>query len=329
VLTAGFLHLVHLLEHGPQVGARLADRSQRFLALLAHLLAPLDHAALAELLGILPQRLLPGVELELALQAGEILHVVTHAMLHATAGAAALGAHGESRAAGAERQNQCRQRERGVRNFDFMVNSLKVRWIDRDSKQFLRLPFAMEPFCLWRSLQTISSAVVRLIANCFCLSARRCWRHRMISIAQLAKTMRKILLVDDDAELRRLLATYLGRHGFDTLLLPDTRQLDAFLERYQPQLLVLDLMLPGEDGLAACRRLRARGETRPVIMLTARDEPVDRVIGLEMGADDYLGKPFDPRELVARIEAVLRRGTRPPAGAGSRGRGDPLRRLAI
>ena len=132
-------------------------------------------------------------------------------------------------------------------------------------------------------------------------------------IATIATTMKKILLIDDDAELRQLLATYLGRHGFDTLLLPDTRQLDAFLERYQPQLLILDLMLPGEDGLAACRRLRARGETRPVIMLTARDEAVDRVIGLQMGADDYLGKPFDPRELVARIEAVLRRATRSPA----------------
>ncbi|MCM8595900.1 response regulator [Accumulibacter sp.] len=125
--------------------------------------------------------------------------------------------------------------------------------------------------------------------------------------------MKKILLIDDDAELRQLLASYLGRHGFDTLLLPDTRQLDAFLDRYEPQLLILDLMLPGEDGLAACRRLRARGEMRPIIMLTARDDPVDRVIGLEMGADDYLGKPFDPRELVARIEAVLRRGSRTPA----------------
>ncbi len=120
--------------------------------------------------------------------------------------------------------------------------------------------------------------------------------------------MKKILLVDDDPELRQLLATYLARHGFDTLLLSDTRQLDAYLERYQPLLLVLDRMLPGEDGLTACRRLRGRGETRPIIMLTARDEPVDRVIGLEMGADDYVGKPFDPRELVARIEAVLRRG---------------------
>ena len=131
--------------------------------------------------------------------------------------------------------------------------------------------------------------------------------------------MKKILLVDDDPELRQLLATYLGRHGFDTLLLPDTRQLDAYLERYEPQLIVLDRMMPGEDGLAACRRLRARGELRPIIMLTARDEPVDRVIGLEMGADDYVGKPFDPRELVARIEAVLRRGTQSAAAPDPRG----------
>ena len=131
--------------------------------------------------------------------------------------------------------------------------------------------------------------------------------------------MKKILLVDDDPALRQLLATYLGRHGFDTLLLADTRQLDTFIERYQPHLVVLDLMLPGEDGLAACRRLRARGETLPIIMLTARDEPVDRVIGLEMGADDYVGKPFDPRELVARIEAVLRRGTQPPGAPDTKG----------
>ncbi|SDG61678.1 response regulator [Propionivibrio dicarboxylicus] len=131
--------------------------------------------------------------------------------------------------------------------------------------------------------------------------------------------MKKILLVDDDPELRQLLATYLGRHGLDVLLLPDTRQLDAYLERYQPHLLVLDLMMPGEDGLAACRRLRGRGETVPIIMLTARDEPVDRVVGLEMGADDYVGKPFDPRELVARIEAVLRRGAQPAAAPQTQG----------
>jgi two-component system phosphate regulon response regulator OmpR len=131
--------------------------------------------------------------------------------------------------------------------------------------------------------------------------------------------MKKILLVDDDPELRQLLATYLGRHGFDTLLLPDARQLDAFLERYRPRLIVLDLMMPGEDGLAVCQRLRARGETRPIIMLTARDEPVDRVVGLEMGADDYVGKPFDPRELAARIDAVLRRGARNAAAPAQHG----------
>lgn len=142
----------------------------------------------------------------------------------------------------------------------------------------------------------------------------------MLAIAELkGLSMKKILLVDDDPELRQLLATYLGRHGFDTLLLPDTRQLDTYLERFQPHLVVLDLMMPGEDGLAACRRLRGRGETRPIIMLTARDEPVDRVIGLEMGADDYVGKPFDPRELVARIEAVLRRGVQSAAAPDPKG----------
>ena len=141
----------------------------------------------------------------------------------------------------------------------------------------------------------------------------------MLGIALQGPIMKKILLVDDDPELRQLLATYFGRHGFDTLLLPDTRQLDAYIERFAPHLVVLDLMMPGEDGLAACRRLRGRGETLPIIMLTARDEPVDRVVGLEMGADDYVGKPFDPRELVARIEAVLRRGAPSAATPDSNG----------
>ena len=118
---------------------------------------------------------------------------------------------------------------------------------------------------------------------------------------------RRLLIVDDDAELRQLLSTYLTRHGFDVLLLPNTGQLDQFIDRYNPHLIVLDLMMPGEDGLAACRRIRGRGESLPIIMLTARDEPVDRIVGLEMGADDYVGKPFEPRELLARIEAVLRR----------------------
>ena len=127
--------------------------------------------------------------------------------------------------------------------------------------------------------------------------------------------MKKILVIDDDAELRQLLATYLGRHGFDTLLLPDSGQLDAFLARYQPQLLVLDLMLPGEDGLAACRRLRARGERLPVIMLTAKDSEIDKVVGLEVGADDYVTKPFNPRELLARVKSLLRRSAARPAEA--------------
>jgi two-component system phosphate regulon response regulator OmpR len=125
-------------------------------------------------------------------------------------------------------------------------------------------------------------------------------------------TKRRLLVVDDDAELRQLLSTYLTRHGFDVLLLPNTAQLDQFIDRYNPHLIVLDLMMPGEDGLSACRRLRGRGDALPIIMLTARDETVDRIVGLEMGADDYVGKPFEPRELLARIEAVLRRNPTPP-----------------
>ena len=121
--------------------------------------------------------------------------------------------------------------------------------------------------------------------------------------------MKKILIVDDDPELRQLLASYLKRHDYDALLLPDAQHVNAYLDRYQPHLVVLDLMMPGEGGLSVCRRLRERDESIPIIMLTARDEPTDRVVGLEMGADDYVGKPFDPRELVARIGAVLRRKT--------------------
>jgi len=119
----------------------------------------------------------------------------------------------------------------------------------------------------------------------------------------------KILVVDDDARLRELLARYLGEQGFQVQTLADARELDKRLQRDPPHLLVLDLMLPGEDGLAVCRRLRGSGETVPVIMLTAKGEDVDRIVGLEMGADDYLPKPFNPRELVARIHAVLRRHT--------------------
>jgi two-component system phosphate regulon response regulator OmpR len=117
----------------------------------------------------------------------------------------------------------------------------------------------------------------------------------------------KILVVDDDVRLRDLLSRYLTEQGFQVTTLADASQLDRKLQRDPPHLVVLDLMLPGEDGLAVCRRLRGAGEMVPVIMLTAKGEDVDRIVGLEMGADDYLPKPFNPRELVARIHAVLRR----------------------
>ncbi len=126
-------------------------------------------------------------------------------------------------------------------------------------------------------------------------------------------TRKLILVVDDDEELRRLIAAYLEKQGYDVRLLPDARGVDRAIEKRRPHLIVLDLMLPGENGLAVCRRLRAAGDDIPIVMLTARDETVDRIVGLEMGADDYVGKPFDPRELVARIEAVLRRKPTPPA----------------
>jgi DNA-binding response OmpR family regulator len=126
----------------------------------------------------------------------------------------------------------------------------------------------------------------------------------------------KILVVDDDVRLRDLLTRYLAEQGFQVSALPDATQLDKKLQRDPPHLIVLDLMLPGEDGLALCRRLRGAGETVPIIMLTAKGEDVDRIVGLEMGADDYLPKPFNPRELVARIHAVLRRhGDRAAPGA--------------
>ncbi len=119
----------------------------------------------------------------------------------------------------------------------------------------------------------------------------------------------KILVIDDDPRLRDLLVRYLTEQGFQAQAIPDARELDKKLQRDPPHLLVLDLMLPGEDGLAVCRRLRGSGETVPVIMLTAKGEDIDRIVGLETGADDYLPKPFNPRELVARIHAVLRRQT--------------------
>ena len=117
----------------------------------------------------------------------------------------------------------------------------------------------------------------------------------------------KILVVDDDARIRDLLKRYLTQEGFEVLLAEDGKSLTRVMLRDRVDLIVLDLMMPGEDGLSICRRLRASHDVTPVIMLTAKGEDVDRIIGLEVGADDYLGKPFNPRELLARIHAVLRR----------------------
>jgi two-component system, OmpR family, phosphate regulon response regulator OmpR len=117
----------------------------------------------------------------------------------------------------------------------------------------------------------------------------------------------KILVVDDDLRLRDLLKRYLGEQGFAVDTVPDAAAMDRQMQRVRYDLVVLDLMLPGEDGLAACKRMRAAKESVAVIMLTAKGDDVDRIVGLEIGADDYVAKPFNPRELVARIHAVLRR----------------------
>ncbi|QJP13614.1 response regulator [Starkeya sp. ORNL1] len=117
-----------------------------------------------------------------------------------------------------------------------------------------------------------------------------------------------ILVVDDDREIRDLVSSYLRKNGLRVDVAPDGRRMRAFLEANTVDLIVLDLMMPGDDGLVLCRELRAgKHKATPVIMLTARGDETDRIIGLEMGADDYLAKPFAARELLARIKSVLRR----------------------
>ncbi|MGA0604326.1 response regulator [Caulobacter sp. KR2-114] len=115
-----------------------------------------------------------------------------------------------------------------------------------------------------------------------------------------------IAIVEDDPEIRALVTGLLEREGFEAAACANAADLDRLVERRRVDLAVLDIMLPGEDGLSLCRRLRARGDT-PVLMVTARGDDIDRIIGLEVGADDYLPKPFNPRELVARVRAILRR----------------------
>ncbi len=119
--------------------------------------------------------------------------------------------------------------------------------------------------------------------------------------------MPAILIVEDDPDIRRLVAGLMRQEGFDVEAVEDGIAMDAAMARKRPDLVVLDLMLPGEDGLSICRRIRAR-DMLPILMLTAKSDEIDRVVGLEVGADDYLVKPFGTRELIARVRALLRRG---------------------
>ncbi len=133
----------------------------------------------------------------------------------------------------------------------------------------------------------------------------------------MGQETQKVLVVDDDMRLRSLLERYLVEQGYQVRTAANSEQMDRLLERENFHLIVLDLMLPGEDGLSICRRLRQKENQIPIIMLTAKGDEVDRIIGLEMGADDYLPKPFNPRELLARVKAVLRRKTNEAPGAPS------------
>jgi DNA-binding response OmpR family regulator len=123
--------------------------------------------------------------------------------------------------------------------------------------------------------------------------------------------METILLVDDEASIVSLAKMYLEREGFRVESCGNGLEALETVEKLRPGLLVLDIMLPGADGFEVCRRLRGTGNPIPIIMLTARDEDIDKILGLELGADDYLTKPFNPRELVARVKAILRRADRP------------------
>jgi DNA-binding response OmpR family regulator len=119
-----------------------------------------------------------------------------------------------------------------------------------------------------------------------------------------------ILVVEDEQSIASLVTLYLTNEGFRVSQIADGAQALDAVERVKPDLVILDVMLPGMDGIEICRRLRAAGDRLPIVMLTARDAEVDRILGLELGADDYITKPFSPRELVARVKAVLRRTTR-------------------
>jgi two-component system response regulator ResD len=131
------------------------------------------------------------------------------------------------------------------------------------------------------------------------------------STTQRAGQGRKVLVVDDEESVRELIELYLTKEGYNVLLAKDGKEALRLNGESHPDLIVLDLMLPGMDGWEVCRQIRSNSRV-PIIMLTARSEEVDRVVGLELGADDYVVKPFSPREMVARVKAVLRRGAAGP-----------------
>jgi two-component system phosphate regulon response regulator OmpR len=134
----------------------------------------------------------------------------------------------------------------------------------------------------------------------------------------------KVLVVDDDQRLLDLLRRYLGDNGFNVFVAENAQAMNRIWLRERFDVLVLDLMMPGEDGLSILRRLRGGNDRTPIVMLTAKGEDVDRIIGLEMGADDYLPKPFNPRELLARINAVLRRRAAEEAPGAPTAEGEPV-----
>ena len=127
----------------------------------------------------------------------------------------------------------------------------------------------------------------------------------------------RILMVDDDPGIRDVVSDFLGRHGYKVETAADATEMERVLERGPVDLIVLDVMLPGEDGLAVCRRMTTTESAPPIIMLSAMGEDTDRIVGLELGADDYLAKPCNPRELLARVRAVLRRSEQRNAGPGA------------
>jgi len=154
--------------------------------------------------------------------------------------------------------------------------------------------------------------LIHFATKFFVIGGRRALKEAM-------SEKKRILIVDDHREIRSAVSRYLEKNGYRTATARDAREMDARLKGGRFDLIVLDVMMPGEDGLSVCRRLSAEG-VAPILMLTALGEETDRIVGLEIGADDYLPKPFNPRELLARIKAILRRAAAGPPGEPIAGR---------